>query len=150
MNIVRAEKLAKELMKEHGLDEKGWTFRWDRAKNRFGACHHFNQIISMSIVRVKAHPEEDVVDTILHEIAHALVGRAAGHNRVWQSKAVAIGCSGDRGYKTDIQVESKYTGTCPNGHEISAHKRRKREGSCAKCDPVRFNKEFIITWKQNW
>lgn len=150
MNAVAGRKLAIELMTEHGLIADGWEFAYDRAKNRFGACHHGLKRITLSFIRVEAHPEEDVKDTILHEIAHAIVGRAHGHNRNWARKAREIGCSGERTYQTEIEVRAKYTGTCPAGHRSQAHKRMKRQRSCGECDPTRFNLDHIITYKANW
>ena len=36
--------------------------------------------------------DEEVKNTLLHEIAHALVGPGHRHNRVWRQKAREIGC----------------------------------------------------------
>lgn len=34
------------------------------------------------------------MDTVAHEVAHALVGPAHGHDAVWRRKAVELGGSG--------------------------------------------------------
>jgi SWI/SNF-related matrix-associated actin-dependent regulator 1 of chromatin subfamily A len=39
--------------------------------------------------------EQQFKDTILHEIAHAIVGPHHGHDEVWRGKAVEIGCTGN-------------------------------------------------------
>lgn len=37
-----------------------------------------------------------IENTVLHEIAHAIVGNEHYHDRVWRDCARRIGCSGDR------------------------------------------------------
>lgn len=37
-----------------------------------------------------------IQDTVLHEIAHAIVGNKHHHDRVWKDCAQRIGCSGSR------------------------------------------------------
>ncbi len=58
--------------------------------------------------------DEEVKDTILHEIAHALVGKAHHHDDVWRAKALEIGCSGRRCH--DLQfTPPRYLVTCERG-----------------------------------
>ena len=40
--------------------------------------------------------DAEIEDTLLHEIAHALVGRRHHHDAVWRAKAREIGCTGQR------------------------------------------------------
>ena len=144
--------LALELMKKHGLLEKGWKFEFDNAKRRFGYCQYRPKIISISKHISKLNSVEEVTDTILHEIAHALAGPKAGHYSKWKYQAMAIGAKPERCYSRDvIQPPHRWTGTCPNGHETKRMKRMKV--ACAKCcnefNYGKFSSQFMFEWKEN-
>ncbi|NBT51009.1 MAG: hypothetical protein EBT12_05555, partial [Marivivens sp.] len=87
---------------------------FDDAKTRFGQCRYTPKEISLSRPLTKANDEEQVRDTILHEIAHALTP-GEGHGNVWKKVAIKIGCDGKRCYdsKSIITPESKYMATEP-------------------------------------
>ncbi len=145
MELKEIEKLAVELMTLHGLFEKGWALKFDNAKKRAGQCAKRNGLkwISLSTVVLPLHTDESIRDIILHEIAHAIVGLEHGHDKVWQKKALEIGCNGKRCYdnsafkengKKALISQSKYTLTCPNcGKELPAHRKRKRDVACGDC-----------------
>lgn len=61
---------------------------------------------------------------ILHEIAHALVDYH-GHDDVWRSKALEIGCSGKRHGLSGVSIRGRYEATCKKGHKFYAHRLRK-------------------------
>jgi hypothetical protein len=46
------------------------------------------------MLKSKIVKRSEILDTILHEIAHALVGHKEAHGPVWVAKAKEIGCSG--------------------------------------------------------
>lgn len=110
MEILKAEILAKELFQVHGLLD--WTLVFDNAKRRLGQTSYQNKKISLSKSLTILNPEEQVKDTILHEIAHALVGSRHGHDNVWREKAISIGCNGERTTSSIVKVPAKYTITC--------------------------------------
>ena len=89
MTLEDAEQLALDLMRQHGL--RRWTFTFDRAVCRFGCCNERKRTISLSAKLTELNDEDAVRDTILHEIAHAMVGVRAGHGPKWQRQALAIG-----------------------------------------------------------
>lgn len=93
--------LGKQLMLQHGLTQKGWAFGLDNAVKRFGVCKHRSRIITISKPLSLLNNELDVKDVILHEIAHALVGRGHGHDIVWKAKCVEIGAKPDRCYDSE-------------------------------------------------
>lgn len=66
--------LAQLKMHEHGLHD--WTFHWDKRVGRLGCCLFRQKRISMSAPLALANSDEEAVDTLMHEIAHALVGKA--------------------------------------------------------------------------
>jgi len=106
MNTVEAFYLAQELMEKHGLIDKGWTFTWSRAKKQFGVCRYRTKEIRLSRPLTELNDREDVRDTILHEIAHALTP-GAGHGWQWKMKAKEIGAKPNRCFKaSDVNMPS--------------------------------------------
>ncbi len=144
MEISPALALGRRLLREHGLEH--WTVTTDRAKTRAGVCRFASRTISLSAPLTRLHAEAEVRDTILHEIAHALVGPAHGHDAVWRAKAMAIGCSGERTVSTEApSVEGPWRGECPQGHHYTRHRRPGRVMSCLTCSPE-FDAAALLTW----
>lgn len=135
----------RRLLREHGLSD--WTIRLDRAKTRAGVCRFARREIGLSAPLTRLHSEAEVLDTILHEIAHALVGPQHGHDAVWRAKAREIGCSGSRCVSADSPtVRGDWVGTCPSGHTVARHRRPQRVRSCSRCTPGRFDPTAIFEW----
>jgi hypothetical protein len=92
------------------------------------------------------HDEREVRDTILHEIAHALVGPSHGHDAVWRRQALAIGSSGQRCVSSDAPaVAGPWVGTCPSGHTATRHRQPVRVQSCGRCSRG-FDAAALIDW----
>ena len=150
MLLSQARTLANELMTKHGLIEKGWRFEFDHAKRRFGCCHYGTRTISLSRALVELNTEARVQNTILHEIAHALVGHGHGHDNVWKRKALEIGCDGNRCYSAENTqvVRGNLEAVCPKcGHVHRKFKQPKRESSCGKCSNT-FDRERLLIFKK--
>jgi predicted SprT family Zn-dependent metalloprotease len=136
--------MATALMRQHGLHD--WQLVWDRAKTRAGVCRPGARQIGLSRVLTELHSEAEVRDTVLHEIAHALVGVQHGHDAVWRATARAIGCSATRTITTSApKPPAPWVGTCPAGHVSTRHRRPERVRSCAKCSPT-FDPAALVTW----
>ena len=122
--------LGHDLFKQYHLDD--WRLVLDHARRRAGQCDYRNKTISLSRHYVRHATQDHIKDTLLHEIAHALVGPNHGHDAVWRQKARQIGCTATRCHKLEF-AEAKWTMRCPNGcFEVSRH-RRKSHMVCAKC-----------------
>ena len=80
-----------ELIK-YGLNE--WHVRQNTNANGhyLGLCSHKDKCIILNAHHIDIHPTIEVQNTILHEIAHALVGPSHGHDTIWRDKAKEIGC----------------------------------------------------------
>ena len=145
MHVDDARTMATALMARHGL--RGWRFVFDRAKTRAGVCRPASREIGLSRVLTELHTEAEVRETVLHEIAHALVGAAHGHDAVWRARALAIGASGERCLSpTAARPPAPWVGTCPAGHEVRRHRRPQRVASCSRCSRG-FDPAALLAWQ---
>ncbi|QRV02282.1 SprT-like domain-containing protein [Arcanobacterium phocisimile] len=146
MDIDQARALAQELMAFHGLT--GWSFAFDRAKRRAGAAHFDRKQITLSRALTEASDDDAVRDTILHEIAHVLVGPGHGHDRLWQETCVRIGGSGQVRLRNAPHIPGAWVGVCPAGHRVERFRRPSRPLSCAICHPRAFSADHEFVWRR--
>ena len=96
-----AREMAHELMRRHGL--AGWQFRFDHARRRFGSCRYEPRLITLSRPLTILNGPEQVRDTLLHEIAHALTP-GDGHGAKWKARCRELGAKPVRCYGDDAVV----------------------------------------------
>ena len=146
MDLAQARQLADDLMRLHKLSPN-WSFKFDHSKVAFGKCYYGKKQISLSRHLVELNEENEVRDTILHEIAHALAPRGSAHNAKWQAIAKSIGCNGDRCYGSEVvRPAPKFKGTCP-ACNLVIYRHRRTMVACAICSPV-FDKRYAFVWSQ--
>jgi predicted SprT family Zn-dependent metalloprotease len=121
---------ARELLEQHHLSL--WRFHFDNGRKRAGSCQYGTQVISLSYEFAKHAPAEEIHDTLLHEIAHALVGKAHHHDDLWRAKAIAIGCSGRRCHDLHF-TPPRYIVQCARGCWVTTAERRRRHVLCRRC-----------------
>lgn len=131
MNLVTAQAKALVLMNKHGLSD--WTFQWDRKKKGFGYCRPSTKTISLSANLTQLNGEEEVTDTILHEIAHALDwvrNKKMGHDWSWKKICIEIGARPEQYFseKTVVMDEPKYVVRNTVGKVISKYYRLPTKG----------------------
>lgn len=144
MDLRDAYALAEHLLEEHGL--RGWRVEYDAAKNRAGVCRYSTRVLGLSAPLTALHDEDEVRDTILHEVAHALAGAAHGHGAEWRRVATRIGCSGRRCVPVDApRVQHAWLGVCPGGHTTGRHRRPERVATCAQCSRT-FDLAHLLVW----
>lgn len=132
MNLVRAEVIARELINKHCPE---YRFKWDNAKKRFGSCKYRIRTITLSKPLTELNEDPEVIDTILHEIAHALTPRH-GHNKHWKQKAEQIGCNPKRCYTLETVEQPKplYQLKCETcNHTVNRYRKTRRKYACNKC-----------------
>lgn len=144
MDLSAAYAMGRTLLDEHGLTD--WTLQFDRAKTRAGVCRGARRQIGLSAPLTRLHPEEEVRETLLHEIAHALVGPAHHHDAMWQRKVAEIGGSPRRCVGADVpRPAATWLGVCAAGHEVERHRRPERPVSCSRC-----SREFSLAHLVEW
>lgn len=99
MDIKEAKKLLREKMDAHGLVD--WRIDvLPKTKHFAGTCNHREKKIYLGLMPTETRSEEEVLNTILHEIAHALVGKLKlPHCWIWKEKHIEIGGNGKRCWK---------------------------------------------------
>lgn len=81
------ESMAIDLMNLHGVSH--FKFKFSGAKRKLGSCS--SDTIILSINHALSYDIKNIDHTILHEIAHAIVGVNHGHREVWQNRAKELG-----------------------------------------------------------
>jgi predicted SprT family Zn-dependent metalloprotease len=138
--------LAYKLMRENGLI--GWKFGLNKNKRRLGVCRHRKRLIELSVDFVSMNTDEEIIDTIKHEIAHALVGPGHGHGPVWKAKARQLGCNPVPCSMDAAMPHGHFQAVCPGCGMIHSKHRCPKVLTgwvCKKCGPV--NGKLTWTYK---
>jgi len=145
VRTLQAEQLARHLFHQHGLPD--WSFRFNRSKVHLGLCKYGPRAIELSRHFVERNGLEIAADTLLHEIAHALVGPGHGHDATWKQQCISIGAKPERlSFEADMPdgCWQARCGCCGLLH----HKHRKPKHRvgwwCARCGPERGR----LTWER--
>ena len=139
--------MAREKMTEHGLNAP-WEFIFDSAKQRAGLCNYTDHQISLSRYIVEYHSLDQSEQVILHEVAHALAGKSAGHGPNWKKKAKSIGYRGEKFTGKEIAEQTaRWIGECKNGHRHYRFKSPRSQLACGYCGKG-FNPRYLISWSE--
>ncbi len=113
--LIHIQNFAENKLKETGLSQKGWTFVWDnKALRRYGQCRYNFKEIGVTKRLVAINKISDSEDVVLHELAHALVGRGHGHDDTWKIMCRKVGAVPERCYRSEFnggkvkQINHKY------------------------------------------
>ena len=144
VNLPDVLSLAHSLMEE--ADVGDWDLAFDRARRRAGQTDHARRRITLSRHLMSLYDEDQVRETVLHEIAHARVGPRHGHDAVWAAEATRLGATGRRLIDAQApRLRGRWVGRCPAGHEVDRMRRPASPVSCSRCAP-RFSLEHLLTW----
>lgn len=95
--LSEVESLAKQLMEDYGVQDMQFGFSY--SKRSLGSCGHDK--IKLQLDHALTNDWDEIKNTLLHEIAHAVVGREhgrQGHRLLWQQKAKEMGVRWTRRY----------------------------------------------------
>jgi predicted SprT family Zn-dependent metalloprotease len=144
-DLERVRRWADALIRLH-LDPRVWSFGFDAAKTRAGQCDYTRKRITVSRHLAARFDDDEIHQVLLHEVAHALAGPAAGHGPRWKRVAQDLGYVGSRLHSGEIASElAPWVGVCPAGHEHYRYRTPTRTLSCARCSR-RFDPAAVITW----
>lgn len=143
--LARVEALARRLLTAYGLSR--WSFAFNRRRRDMGLCLEGPRQIQLSEHFVLLNGDELVRDTLLHEIAHALVGTAHGHDAAWKAKCVEVGARPERVSYEAAMPDGRWQAHC-SGCGLVHHRHRKpkhlRGWWCRHCGPDRGR----LTWRR--
>ena len=91
MDLQELEAIAERELQKHGL--KHWSFGLAKTKRRQGVCKFHDRRIEIAEYYALHNSPEKVLDTLLHEIAHALAGPKARHGQAWKTIAKRLGAT---------------------------------------------------------
>lgn len=120
------------------LAARGWTFGFDRARRRLGACHIGPKRITLSASLSQVLPLAEVEDTVRHEVAHAIDAERRGrsaHDRTWKAIARACGARPERTFRGDLPDRAApYRAVCPScGAAFGLYRQPVRAHRCRAC-----------------
>jgi len=91
MNRQTAHDITRTELNKHGLNDWKVKLALNHNDPYLGLCVYRDKTIMLNMHHIDIHHDKDIVNTIKHEVAHALTP-GHGHDKVWQDKAIEIGC----------------------------------------------------------
>lgn len=156
--LIKYENFANELLKKHNLTDWKFVYNKRTSSRTLGICKHSRKEIHLNKRYALVASEKYVIDTIIHEIAHALT-KGHGHDNIWKAKCIELGCKPNRTKKLDENINiklSRYVGICPtcnNKIYSNSNKTNFIHVSCANNDYKNTGKSnfnnHIYVWKSN-
>ncbi len=125
---------ALDLLTAYQLHE--WSFGFNRRKREMGTCFFDCRRIELSLYFVEMNDDSAIDDTLLHELAHALVGPGHGHDRVWRDMCERVGAKPERLCNEARMPDGRWQAVC-GGCGMVHHRHRKPKRMigwyCRKC-----------------
>lgn len=160
MTINQAVTSAKRILEKH-TELKNWKVTTNKRKRAFGVCNYTYRQIELSEYKVPDMTDAAILDTIAHEIAHALTP-GHNHDRIWQLKCIELGGDGKRvhgaekfkggeeGMRIAQEKQAKYTLVCPVcGAKYFLNRKPSNSKSCGKHGRG-YNEMYKLTVTQNY
>ncbi len=152
-------KIGNDLLTQWGLTQLGWTIGIDYGPSirRLGCCEFSKRRVGMSAWYVGMNKPEFVLDTIKHEIAHALAYvrfNHAGHGAPWVRMCGEVGCRPRRLKKDVVAPPKKYIAHCGDCAKLFVRDRLPLRGQASWCGcQDRAGKDVFsrnyLTWTMN-
>lgn len=132
MNINDARNLARAEMDKYGLMH--WKIEISNSRGAAGRCIPYLRTIELSSFWLGKHTDAKILDTIRHEIAHALTP-GAKHGDRWKAVCVRIGATPKARFKAEVE-DFRWQGVCPCGkakHGQNAFSQKMLSRYCRSC-----------------
>lgn len=143
-----------DLLTNLGLDY--WLVDFDNSRRRGGFCDYRNERLVFSEFLLSRADEETVLDTIRHEVAHALAGPYAKHGPAWKRYAVMLGANPSYRMLNPVSLDDSdylWTGVCSEcGWRVGRHRLTKSmkygatHPECADRADVENRPRPMMTW----
>src|SRR5437660_9871003 len=91
MTRQQASELLRKTLDENTLVDWHVRLTTDVTKPYLGLCSYKDKAIILNAHHIDTHPEVEVINTIRHEVAHAMCP-THGHDEYWQETAKKLGC----------------------------------------------------------
>ncbi len=91
MNRQIATKFLRDLLDANQLNHWHIRLTTDVTKPFLGLCSYKDRIIILNAFHIDTHGDDEVINTIKHEVAHALTPNH-GHDSAWRETAIKLGC----------------------------------------------------------
>lgn len=130
MNLIEVKRQAQQLLNEHGLAAQGWTVDFNNRRGAAGVCRYRTRRIEFSIPAMRLLSDAECIDTVTHEVAHAIVGGAAGHGPVWKAQHRAMGGSGRASVNAPevAKAIAKWRAECKTSNAVLSYRNRLTSG----------------------
>lgn len=99
-----------------------WRVGVNSAKRRLGVCKYGKKVIEVSVYVLQRGDEKQVLNTLRHEVAHALLPVGEGHSRRWRALHKKLGGDGERCTDMELCDAYKWVLWCKNGCVVAKNR----------------------------
>lgn len=128
-----------------------YRLRFSKTKTVLGSCHYQKKQISISLPILAANPIDIQIDTLKHEVAHALAFAQGerGHGKLWQAWAIKLGAMPKSRARQALNTEHKYRLVRLNGDQLTVlekcyHRRVSLKNKYMRQDKTSLNQLFLV------
>jgi SNF2 family DNA or RNA helicase len=123
MNRQLALKYCREELDNNNLKE--WGIRVSSDIQFMGLCSHRDMTIFLNAHHIDTHPDPEIIDTIKHEVAHAIAGPGHGHDATWTTIAMGLGVNNLSACST-IGLDPRVIDAIRSGHSVEVEFEEKK------------------------
>ena len=155
MNESQVRQITIDLLKQHDLYGKV-TLKFGSARSQLGSYRAGKRngqeirILTISMAMALLNSEEELRDTVKHEIAHAIAGVRAGHGPEWRTVARQIGANPVRTATRVHSPEPRYRATCTCGQSFKRERLAAGKRYCTPCYNKGLREELVWVHTTNF